>query len=438
MRLDLIGTLALAGLALLVGYGIRRAVPPLGRYNVPAPILGGLLVALAVLIARDQGHVLFEFDTTLQRPLMVAFFTTIGFAASLRLLRTGGPLVLRFFALAALFAVAQNLLGIGLALAFGLDPLFGVLAGSVTLTGGPATGLAFAPLFEAAGVTGAASVAVAVAMGGIVLGGLFGGPIATALMSRHGLAAANGANAGTEAPGAAAPRGATAGSSAGASASASASTPRAARESRRQRRERARDAVQSSADEDTPDAQRIVRNVCAILVAMWLGSLLGEAFVRAGITLPGYIGAMLVAAALRNLDDHTGWIGLSPRFVGEFGAVTLSLFLAMAIITLKLWELAGLALPLVVMLVAQVLLAAAFAWLFVFRAMGRDYESAVMTGGFVGFMLGTAANAMAVMRALVERYGPAPTAFLVAPMVGAFFIDFANALLITAFLNVLD
>jgi ESS family glutamate:Na+ symporter len=406
MPLDLIGTLALAGLALAIGYGIRRVVPALAHYNVPAPILGGLLIALTIYVARTQRVELFRFDTVLQTPLMIAFFTTIGFTASLRMLRTGGPLVLRFFALAALFAVVQNLLGIAIALGFGLDPLFGVLAGSVTLAGGPATGLAFAPLFEQAGVVGAASVAVAVAMGGIVLGGLVGGPIATALMARHRIAGGEKRGSGPLID------------------------PRVPADELV-----AADGVAPD-DEDSPDAQRLMRNVIAVLLAMWLGGWLSAWFKGLGITLPAYIGAMLVAALIRNVDDATQWVGLSPRFVGEFGAVTLSLFLGMAIMTLKLWELAGLALPILVMLVAQVLVTAVFTVFVVFRAMGRDYESAVMSGGFVGFMLGTTANAMAVMRALVERYGPAPTAFLVAPMVGAFFIDFANALVITFFLNV--
>jgi ESS family glutamate:Na+ symporter len=145
---------------------------------------------------------------------------------------------------------------------------------------------------------------------------------------------------------------------------------------------------------------------------------------------------MLVAALLRNLDDLTGWFGLSMRIQDTVGAITLSLFLALALMTLKLWELAGLALPLVVSLVAQLALILVSVPL-VFRLMGRDYEAAVMGGGFVGFMLGTTANAMAVMRTLVERYGPAPRAFLVAPMVGAFFIDFANGAMVTALINLL-
>jgi ESS family glutamate:Na+ symporter len=170
---------------------------------------------------------------------------------------------------------------------------------------------------------------------------------------------------------------------------------------------------------------------------MWIGSWVSQGFAALGLTLPAYIGAMIVAAAMRNLDDATGWLGLSQRFISAFGAVALALFLVVALMTLKLWELAGLAVPLVTMLLAQVVMVAVFCLGPVYWLMGRDYESAVMSGGFVGFMLGTTANAMAVMRALVDRYGPAPQAFLVAPLVGAFFIDFTNALIITVFLNLM-
>jgi glutamate:Na+ symporter, ESS family len=187
LALDMIQTVALGGLALMAGYLLRRIVPVLGRLNLPAAVLGGLLVSLTVLAGHLRGVQPFRFDTTLQAPLMIAFFTTVGFAASLSLLKSGGPMVLRFFVIATGFALLQNLLGVVLALAFGLPALFGVLAGSVTLTGGPATGLAFAPLFEAAGIDGAASIAVAMAMAGIVAGALVGSPVATRLIERHGL-----------------------------------------------------------------------------------------------------------------------------------------------------------------------------------------------------------------------------------------------------------
>jgi glutamate:Na+ symporter, ESS family len=402
LELDFVQTLAFAGVALLLGEGLRRLVPVLGRYNLPAPVLGGLLVAVAVLIARGQGTTLVAFDTTLQSPLMIAFFTTIGFGASLSLLKVGGPQVLRFFLLATVFAVLQNVVGILVALGFGLHPLFGVLAGSVTLTGGPATGLAFAPLFEEAGVTGASSVAIAVAIGGIIAGGLVGGPASTVIIERGRL-----------------------------------ETPRRGRGGRVEValvETEVETTVHASSDDD--DAWPIMRNLVAILIAMWVGHWVSRGFTALGMTLPSYIGAMLVAAAIRNVDDATGWFGLSHRFINAFGIVTLTLFLVMALMTLKLWELSGLVLPLLAILGVQVALAALAAGP-VFRLMGRNYEAAVMSGGFIGFMLGTTANAMAVMRALVERYGPAPRAFLVAPIVGAFFIDFTNALIITLFLNLL-
>jgi len=399
---DLIHTLAFGGVALLVGYGLCRYVPLLGRYNLPPPVIGGLLVALAILIARQQGVTLFKFDTTLQTPLMIAFFTTIGFGESLSLLRVGGPQVLRFFLIATVFAVMQNLIGILVALPFGLHPLFGVLAGSVTLTGGPATGLAFAPLFEQAGVTGAASIAVAVAMGGIVLGGIIGGPVSTYLIEKYRLGADRAASAMLRVE----------------TTVATVSTG------------------EVSADEDA-SVLPIMINLVAILVAMWAGAWLSRGFAALGLTLPAYIGAMLIAALIRNVDDQTGWFGLSQRFIGQFGAVTLSLFLVLALMTLKLWELASLALPLITVLLVQMIIAALGALWPVFPMMGLNYESSVMSGGFIGFMMGTTANAMAVMRTLVERYGPAPRAFLVAPMVGAFFIDFTNALIVTLFLNLL-
>jgi Na+/glutamate symporter len=260
LALDLVNTIAIAGVVLFAGYGLRRIVPVLARLNIPAPVVGGLIVAIAMTVAHTRGSQLLRFDTTLQTSLQNAFFTSIGFGASVQLLRLCGPLVIRFFLFATAIAILQNVVGAAVAIGLGQEPLLGVLAGSVTLTGGPATGLAFSPLFEQAGVQGAATVGVAAAM------------------------------------------------------------------------------------------------------------------------------------SQQTLDD--------------LGNVALSLFLALALMTLRLWELAGLAVPLTLILAVQVALVAIVAALAVPRVMGRDYESIVMAGGFVGFMLGTSANAMANMSALVERYGP--------------------------------
>lgn len=399
LELDAVQTLAFAGLALFLGYALCRFIPVLSRYNLPAPVIGGLAVALAVLVARNRDVTLFTLDTSLQAPLMIAFFTTIGVNASVSLLRISGRQVVIFLLLATGFAVVQNLLGMAVALGFGLHPLFGVLAGSTTLTGGPATGLAFAPLFEQAGVTGAESIAVASAMAGIICGGLLGGPVSTVLIRRHKLY--GGVKLGVPDESAAEPAG-------------------------------ARDQPDFATRES--DA---LKSVVVILVAMWLGAGVSAGLSAAGLTLPAYVGAMMVGALIRWIDDRTGWIRLPVATTDLIGNVCLALFLAVALMNLKLWELSGLAAPLLVNLALQVIVVALFC-VVVFRVMGRDYDAAVMGGGFIGFMLGTTANAMAVMRTLVERYGMAPRAFLVAPLVGAFFIDFTNALIITGFINLWD
>lgn len=406
LTLDQIQTVAFAGLFLFVGYGVLRVVPLLSRYNIPAPVVGGLIIATFITVSRAYGWTPLTFTPTLQAPLMIAFFTTIGFGASLSLLRVGGPAVVLFFVLSSLMAVGQNILGVGAAYALGQHPLMGVLAGSVTLTGGPATGLAFAPTFEAAGVPAAATLAVAAAMAGIVAGGIVGGPLATWLLTKLG-----------RTPQKVRPKGAEA---------------------------LAEHVVEGKLPEPAPhapagedvEAYGLLKGLVLILIAMWLGSILSAWFVSLGATFPAYIGAMLVAAILRNLDDFTKIIGISQRTIDDLGATALSLFLVMALMTLKLWDLIGVATPLAIMLVVQVAAIIIVAGTVIFRVMGKDYEAAVMSGGFCGFMLGTTANAMANMEALVRRYGPAPKAFLVVPMVGAFFVDFTNAIIITFFVNI--
>ena len=415
MKLDLIQTVAFAGIFLFVGYGLKKLIPPLARYNIPAPVAGGLPVAAFLTFAYLRGWQPLAFDTTLQAPLMIAFFTSVGFGASINLLRRGGPLVIAFTIIASVVAAAQNIVGGLAAMALGQHPLMGVLAGSVTLTGGPATGLAFAPLFEQAGVAGASTLAVAAAMVGIVAGGLLGGPIGTFLMERQ---------------------------------------TKRGRESFSTRLERKMTpdpilsgALANLAEPQFPEpvasvpagedveAYGLVKHFVLMMTAMWLGSWVSGWMASAGLTLPAYIGAMLVAAVFRNIDDATGLVGMSQRTIDDLGNVALALFLVMALMTLRLWELGGLIGPLVVILTLQVALVALVCLLVIPRLMGRDYDSVVMAGGFCGFMLGTTANAMANMGALVERYGPAPKAYLVVPLVGAFFIDFINALLITVALN---
>ena len=404
LTLDMMQTVALAAVVLFVGYGVRRRVPVLDRFNIPAPVVGGFLFAAAALALRQGGVLAFEFDAALQSPLMVAFFTTIGLGASLGLLRVGGPQVLLFWGLASLLAAVQNGVGIGLAKLLGVDPLLGVITGSITMTGGHGTGAAFGKLLEEQyAFPGAVTLAMAAATFGLVSGGLIGGPVGTRLIRRYGL---------TPQPAAASPP-----------------PPELAHAA-------LDEEIDTEPAGEAPTAYTLLKTLTVVLVAMWAGGLL-SAWLGRYVTLPGYIGAMLVAAVFRNVADGTGLVRLEQRTVDDIGTIALSLFLAMALMSLKLWELLDLALPMLVILSVQVALMAAFALFVTYRVMGRDYDAAVMAGGHCGFGLGATPNAVANMTALTERFGPAPRAFLVLPMVGAFFIDFTNALIITAYLNFL-
>lgn len=398
LPLDFIQTTAVGAVALFMGVFILRRIPVLRRYNIPAAVIGGLGIAILVTASREFNLATVKFDTSLQAPLMTAFFTSIGLSASVGLLKAGTRQALVFLALATFLAVIQSLIGIATAVAFGQSPLLGVLMGPAALTGGPATALAFAPQFAAAGLASAESVAIAAAMAGIVMGGLVGGPIVTRLIVRYQL------HSSTSTP----------------AAQTTTSMP-----------------VDSTSDEER-DLLTVLKGVGVLLVAMGVGSWLSGVMKSADLTLPGYVGAMLMGAVIRNMDDQTQWLQIPHELTERMGLVCLSLFLSVALMNLKLWELTSIAAPLLVNLFIQVIAVAVFCWYVVFRVMGRDYDAAVMSGGFTGFMLGTTANAMAVMHSVVQRYGPSPRAFLVAPIVGAFFIDFTNALLITGLLNLLS
>ena len=396
LKLDLLQTLTLGVVVLYLGSQLRRRIAALDRLNIPSAVVGGLAFAALVLLLRDR-VLNVEFDTAMQPTLMVAFFTTIGMGASLAVLRAGGVQVVTFLLLATAFCFIQNLVGMALAQALGERPLLGVLAGSVTLVGGPATGLAFARQFEEAGVLGAEVVAITAATFGIVCGGMLGGPVGTRLIRRFGLHAS---------------------SASGLALKTELDT-------------RTEPLLVHAEEEDTP----LLRNMVVLALAMVLGSIVSFYIQQTGVTLPAYIGAMAVAALLRNADDASGWLKIDHKAMDFMGNTALNLFLVVALMNLKLWQLREVALTLALILLVQIIVVAVAAYFVTFRAMGRDYDSAVMASGFIGFVLGTTANAVANMRALVARYGPAPRAFLVVPLVGAFFIDFTNALVITLFLN---
>ena len=406
LKLDMIQTLALAAVVLFAGYAIRRRVGVLDRYNIPAPVVGGFLFAAAALVLRLVGWVTFEFNTVLQPPLMIAFFTTIGLGANLKLLKVGGPHVLLFWGLATVFVLLQNGLGVLLTHLLGVHPFLGLIAGSITMTGGHGTGAAFGKLLEDQyAFAGGFTLAMAAATFGLVSGGLIGGPVSTALIKRWN------------------PKHQTA------------SLP-----TRGSKMVKEHDSPDREIDEEpagaAPTAFRLLKVITIILAAMWVGSLL-SGWLGSYFTLPAYIGAMIVAAAFCNGAELLKF-KIEQRVVDDIGTVALSLFLSMALMSLKLWELLNLAIPLLIILVGQVGMMALFSYFVVFRVMGRDYDAAVLAGGHCGFGLGATPNAVANMEAITERFGPAPRAFLVLPMVGAFFIDFTNALIITGFINLVE
>ena len=399
-ELGTVQLLALGCVGIVMGAWLKKKFPLLDRLCIPTSIVGGMVFALLSL-AFHARQINFLVDTTLRDVMMVAFMTTVGLNARWSLVRRGGTKVVLMLGLASVGALLQNLLGIGLARVLRVNPLVGILSGSVALTGGPATAAAFGPTFEKMGVTGATELATAAATFGIAISGLVGGYIGSFLIRRHQLRAET-----PDKPGVLVP------------------------------------ASLSGTEKTDPgqDAHAVAGLLPAVLligVAMGAGSLISAAMNRLHLILPSYIGAMIAAAVIRNLNDKFHFFGISQARVDECAMVALYLFIVTAVLSLQLWKLAELALPLIVMLAAQVVLCWLMCMTASFYLMGRTYESAVMASGFCGFMLGITANAVAAMEELVEKFGPAPQAFLVVPVVGAFLVDFTNALIITGMANVL-
>ncbi len=402
LKLDMIQTVALSTLVLFFGYFLKRKWSILDRFNIPAPVVGGLTFATLSLVLRQSGLFAFEFNTLLQSPFMIAFFTTVGLTASFSLLKIGGPQVVIFWGLASLLAFFQDLIGILLTKIMGVNPFLGLICGSVTMTGGHGTGLAFGPVFETLGMKGASTYAVAAATFGLVSGGLIGGPVGTLLIKKKNL--------------------------------------KSERFYLRGKKEVVESIEEIAEEKDRKiglSAYEFLKYMTIILSCMWVGSIISQGFESLKITLPSYIGSMIFAAFLRNFFDLTKIIKISQNYVELLGSISLSIFLSMALMSLRLWELFELAIPMLVILIFQVAITGLYAIFVTFQVMGRDYDSAVMAGGHCGFGLGATPNAIANMEALVEKFGPAPRAFLVIPIVGAFFIDFTNALIITFFTNLL-
>ena len=416
-HLDTLSTLVAATLVLLLGRKLVQTVPFLKKYTIPEPVAGGLLVALALLALKKSMDIEIDFDMSLKDPLMLAFFATIGLNANLASLRAGGKVLGTFLIVVVGLLLLQNALGIGMATLLGLDPLMGLLAGSITLSGGHGTGAAWSKLFvERYGFANATEVAMACATFGLVLGGLpkvsrsinwvrvaqrfpvkimgglIGGPVARYLVKHS-------------------------------------SSPDGTPD----------DQVAPTAFEK-PDVGRVItslvliESIALIAICLTLGKVVAQLLAGSVFELPTFVCVLFIGVILSNSLALAGLYRVFDRAVSVLGNVSLSLFLAMALMSLKLWELASLALPMIIILAVQALAMALYAVFVTYRMMGKNYDAAVLAAGHCGFGLGATPTAIANMQAITDRFGPSHMAFLVVPMVGAFFIDIVNALVIKLYL----
>lgn len=395
LTLNMIQTLAVAAVVLYVGTFLKKRVALFERFCIPAPVIGGVLFSLIALGGYASGLFHFSFDMTLKEVCMIGFFTSVGFGASLKPLKEGGKQIVIFVGLVIALVILQNVVAVGLSKVVGVSPLLAMCTGSVPMIGGHGSAGAFGPVLKSLGVESATSVSMAAATFGLVGGSLIGGPLGKRLIEKHHLT-----------------RGLD-------------------------------DRVENLDEEAREEARGILEGDLAkgayqLVIAMGIGTFVSYLLGFTGLEFPAYIGAMIAAAIIRNVGDLTHAYRIYDLEIQEIGVVFLSFFLSMALMALNLWELAALAVPMLVLLIAQGVLMAVFAYFIVFRALGRDYDSAIMVSGACGFGMGATPNAMANMQALTAKYLPSPKAFLIVPVVGSLFVDFINSIVITLFINVLS
>lgn len=393
IQIDMYQTLAVSVLVLVLGQFLKKRINFLEKFCIPAPVIGGLLFAVLTCVCYSLGIAEFTFDDTLREVCMVFFFTSVGFQANLKVLKSGGKSLFIFLGLVVVLIVFQNFLALGVSKLLHLDPLVGLCTGSIPMVGGHGTAGAFGPVLEDFDVKGATTICTAAATFGLIAGSLIGGPIGKRLIDRKKLL----------------------------------------------------DTAVAEDDsilvEDEKKHERHTNMYAAavfqLIIAVGIGTIISELLTKTGLTFPIYIGAMIAAAVIRNIGEYSGKFDIYMGEINNLGGICLSLFLGMAMITLKLWQLAELALPLIILLSAQLILMMLFTYFVVFNVMGRDYDAAVLSAGTCGFGMGATPNAMANMQAICDRYVPSVKAYLLIPLIGSLFADFLNSLVITFFINIL-
>ena len=406
LTMNMVQTTGFAIIVLLIGMLVRKKVRFFTKYCIPAPVIGGLIFSIFTTILRSANILEFDFDTTLQSFFQIMYFCTIGFAASFKMLKVGGSKVVKFLVIASIFALLQDVLAVGLADTVGIEPLLALMTASPALTGGMGTSAAVAPSVEALGYSAATTVAVTAATFGILCGSVMGGPVATRLIERHDLFR------------------------------------------KFQTRTTKEDSFDLSILEDKKkflSSKTICSGMFVILLCMGIGayvtnginSVVGN-FVD-GVSFPAYLGAMLIACIFRNVTDHSTVFGELPKEeMDALGDAARNVFLGIALMSLELWELVNLAIPMLILLLLQVVLAYIFANFICFPLMGRDYDAAMISCGLIGFGMGSTSNAIANMDAVSAKYAYSKTPYFVVPIVGALFIDFINIFIIFGFIGFLQ
>ena len=393
IQIDMYQTLSLSVVVLMLGQFLKQKINFLEKFCIPSPVVGGLIFSVLTCSLYSTGVVEFTFDDTLREVCMVFFFTSVGFQANLKVLKSGGKALAIFLGLVIALIFMQNLLAVGVSHLIGLDSLVGLCTGSIPMVGGHGTAGAFGPVLEDFNVQGATTICTAAATFGLVAGSLIGGPIGKRLIEKKHLL----------------------------------------------------DTIVTEDDslliEEEKKHERhsnmYAAAVFQLILAVGLGTIISELLTKTGLTFPIYIGAMIVAAIVRNVGEYSGKFDIYMGEINNLGGICLSLFLGIAMITLKLWQLAELALPLMILLGAQLLLIFLYTYFVVFRVMGKDYDAAVLAAGTCGFGMGATPNAMANMQVLCDRYAPSVKAYLLVPLIGSLFADFINSLVITLFINII-
>ena len=386
-------TIAVAVVVLMLGNFLKHRIAILERFCIPAPVIGGVIFAIFTCVCYVTGFAEFSFDDILKEVCMVFFFTSVGFQANLKVLKSGGKSLIIFLILVIILIICQNFLAVGLSKALQISPLVGLCTGSIPMIGGHGTAGAFGPVLEDFGVKGASTLCTAAATFGLIAGSIMGGPVGKRLIEKKNL-------------------------------------------------------LKTAIPEDNSllieEEKKHERHtsmypaaVFQLIIAMGIGTIISKLLSMTGMTFPIYIGAMIAAAFMRNIGEYSGQFTIYMGEINDIGGISLSLFLGIAMITLKLWQLADLALPLITLLAGQTILMFLFTYPAIFNIMGRDYDAAVLSSGVCGFGMGATPNAMANMQAICERYVPSVKAYLLVPLIGSLFADFLNSLVITFFINFL-